>query len=977
MSYLYDILKFKNMQLRSANNHYGRQPFETTVFSQIFANTEKNTRIYFSTTIYKLPADFDINHLPTKKTADYCLSHFDFMQNCVLDFDSKKDKAKNPVEESLIEVTTAVLTLARNMQTAGFRLNKDFFVYFTGRAGYRLVIPADVIGADFECGQFDIAEAAMKYFAHELIKRYAAGESQECLTACLDNASFTKDRIMLTGYSLNSKPGGMLSFFFDENDLNAGIDLEAVRTKSKAITAGETPKLDFAGLSLEKNNALSAIFTEALDRAHKDEALPKKKKLRSEKSSDTFTSSDDAVANSVPPASDQQAQSDSSNSKKTNPFECRCIKYIIENCEKLEAAGKERFQYCMYPAILVIKFGGRESLMEFNEKIAEKVRPGLNSRNKAEEWTRKTYDTLKDRPIACHSVKGDPQSGKEGIIGIVDNLNHNFELVGENGFRCDMNCPLYPKAITRRPHLTDLNRWALDYIFTYNVITYLNEFYRYIPEFGYYVKYEEALLEKEISRYLNVFFTEAHKNNIIAKIRASSTITKPVHEDNELCLNNGILNVETDILQPHTPTKHFFGKIDASYDPNGPEPQSELMDKFLNGMFPEKHHKERLDVLLEYFGYTLTTSTKYQLAVILASNGCSGKTTLARIWIKILRELATCLDGIAKVVDTRWGEELKNKTLCYVDEVNSTEFMSDGILKSRITGGTISYDTKYVKTNNFESTVKFIFGSNLEGINTTDFSYGFTRRFIIIEFPINFDHPEYKSKRIMDAETIIGNDPAAKNRLFYLALQGLKRLSARGKFEISPEWQARQQELLQTNNIYLEFARNFLYYQPGQRTFRPDVYRHAKAYAKDNGKMIKSARHFWHEVERVSKCSLSKDKPHTHYFKSNGQEHLKNIVLKGITLGYTDKLEYINEKSGETFNAENPLAIKPDDVSVTEMSYAEYMKKTNRSMETATSTDNPDPLFNAEKSVFDSEAEGNQDGNFAAIMNARSAPNEF
>jgi len=394
-------------------------------------------------------------------------------------------------------------------------------------------------------------------------------------------------------------------------------------------------------------------------------------------------------------------------------------------------------------------------------------------------------------------------------------------------------------------------------------------------------------------------------------------------------------------------------------------------------MFPEVQHKERLDVLLEYLGYTLTTSTKHQIALLMTSNGNSGKTTLLRIWIKILRERATCLDCIAKVVDTRWGEMLKNRTLCYVDEINSAEFLSDGILKSRISGGTISYDTKYEKTASFESTVKFIFGSNLEGINTTDFSYGFTRRFIIIEFPVDFDSPEYKAKKILDADIIIGNDPAAKNRLLYLALQGLRRLSARGKFEISPEWQARQQELLQTNNIYLEFARNFLYYQPGKRTFRPDVYKHAQAYAKDNGKMIKSARHFWHEIERVSKCNLSKDKPHTHYFKSNGAEHVKNIVLKGIGLSYTGKLEYIGEMSGESNNSENPLAIKSNDVAITEMSYAEFMKKTNHSEETATVADNPDPLFNAEKSVFDSETEGNQNGNFSAIMNARSAPSEF
>jgi hypothetical protein len=229
----------------------------------------------------------------------------------------------------------------------------------------------------------------------------------------------------------------------------------------------------------------------------------------------------------------------------------------------------------------------------------------------------------------------------------------------------------------------------------------------------------------------------------------------------------------------------------------------------------------------------------------------------------------------------------------------------------------------------------------------------------------------------MDAETIISNDPAAKNRLLYLALQGLRRLSARGKFEISPEWQARQQELLQTNNIYLEFARNFLYYQPGKRAFRIEVYKHAQAYAKDNGKMIKSARHFWHEIERVSKCNLSKDKPHTHYYKSNGREYVKNIVVKGISLSYQGKLEYIGEMSGESINSENPLAIKSNDVSITEMSYAEFMKKTNHSTETTAAQDNPDPLFNTEKSVFDSETESNQNGDFAAIMNARSAPSEF
>ncbi|MEZ7892703.1 MAG: hypothetical protein QMC67_13240 [Candidatus Wallbacteria bacterium] len=253
---------YRYYQLQRIDN--SQKLIEVSAATQIYNNDTQDTTICYSTTAYKIPNDVDINLIPAENINEYCLDNFDFQQNCVLNFDIKKTENKTHYEEKLNNLTSCIVKLAKNMQNEGWQLNKDFFVYFNGNDGYKLIIPATVIGTEYKCGEFKKAQLDMEHIADNIINLCGYQVTND-LNSWLNKTSFEKGYVVLTGYSVNLKENGMLSFFLDSGDLSANIDLNMIRKKSKNIMTNKAKKIDFSSLKLEKNERLlSAIFKNSI-----------------------------------------------------------------------------------------------------------------------------------------------------------------------------------------------------------------------------------------------------------------------------------------------------------------------------------------------------------------------------------------------------------------------------------------------------------------------------------------------------------------------------------------------------------------------------------------------------------------------------------------------------------------------------------------------------------------------------------------
>lgn len=100
-----------------------------------------------------------------------------------------------------------------------------------------------------------------------------------------------------------------------------------------------------------------------------------------------------------------------------------------------------------------------------------------------------------------------------------------------------------------------------------------------------------------------------------------------------LPMRNGLLNLVTGKLRPHTPRLFCTYAADFDYDPQAREPGRWL--EFLYDIWPK--NPEKIACLQQWFGYCLTADTSMQKMLLLVGPRRSGKGTIARV--------LTCLLG--------------------------------------------------------------------------------------------------------------------------------------------------------------------------------------------------------------------------------------------------------------------------------------------------------------------------------------------
>ncbi|MEB6241873.1 phage/plasmid primase, P4 family [Staphylococcus gallinarum] len=373
-------------------------------------------------------------------------------------------------------------------------------------------------------------------------------------------------------------------------------------------------------------------------------------------------------------------------------------------------------------------------------------------------------------------------------------------------------------------------------------------------------------------------------NEVFHKLKAlCSQNVKAEASSKYIGVKNGVFNLETKRLEPFSERLVITSKIDTNYDPNA---QSDLLESFIRDVSDDNKDIESL--LYQMVGYTLYSNNKFGVAFYLYSNGSNGKSSVMHIINNLVGDEHVTSLSIKELTDKFTKAHLYGSHLNLTDDVDTDAIINNtGILKSLITGERINAQLKYGSPFDFVPRAKIILAGN-ELFATSDDSYGFFRRLIIVPMTRTFDNVNHNKDPFVLEKL---NNDNVKSALLNKALNGLmEAINDNGITEpkISKEYKAQYR----TDNSPI---RQFIVYSEEQyislflgRT-TSKAYKNYKEWCLENGFKPVDSNKFGRELKRIgysSKVSkLPRERKSIRFYTNSGDS----------TLIYNDKGEFIKE----------------------------------------------------------------------------------
>lgn len=239
-----------------------------------------------------------------------------------------------------------------------------------------------------------------------------------------------------------------------------------------------------------------------------------------------------------------------------------------------------------------------------------------------------------------------------------------------------------------------------------------------------------------------------------------------------IVVDNGIYWWRDDQLEGHTPALGAMTKLPIVHDPIAvPHAFNEWLGQVLGGDEDMRRH------VWEVLGYLLMTGNPLQKIFLLHGEGGNGKGTLLRVIRAILGRASYSSVSLHQLVDDRFATSGLYGKIANISGDLSARFLADPQVLKEITGGdSISASRKFGQSFEFVPYAVPVFASN-EYFRTSDSSIGWRRRWEVIEFTQRVgEQGGFDEQNLFDESAGI----------FNLAMEGLRRLMDRGRFE-SPQ----------------------------------------------------------------------------------------------------------------------------------------------------------------------------------------------
>ncbi|HUS51822.1 MAG TPA: phage/plasmid primase, P4 family [Candidatus Paceibacterota bacterium] len=315
----------------------------------------------------------------------------------------------------------------------------------------------------------------------------------------------------------------------------------------------------------------------------------------------------------------------------------------------------------------------------------------------------------------------------------------------------------------------------------------------WIYDNGIYKPNGMSYIQEAVREFIGKAYTPQRANKIIAKIEVDTMIDTDEFFNSmyldEICVENGILNLKTKEIYDFTPEKIFFNKLPIKYNPEATCP---YINKFFEEILKDKEDKI---VLYELIGFCLHKEYFIEKAFMFVGDGRNGKGKTLSLIKNFLGAENTCSVRLTQMEPQNTALcELHNRLVNLAGDLNNTALKDTGLLKEITARDSVQVKRKYLRDLIFTNYAKIVFACN-ELPRVYDMSLGFWSRWVLLEFPYNF-LPQSEIDLKTEEEKIICKlqDPNVLNKiitpgelsgLLNESIKGLDRLKENKNFSYS------------------------------------------------------------------------------------------------------------------------------------------------------------------------------------------------
>jgi len=338
----------------------------------------------------------------------------------------------------------------------------------------------------------------------------------------------------------------------------------------------------------------------------------------------------------------------------------------------------------------------------------------------------------------------------------------------------------------------------------------------YVYHNGIYISNGEAVIKTEVERILGKEANTYRVNEVTNHIKRGTYIDRKSIETHPelLCLQNGILNIRTLELMPHTPDIIFLNKIPVSYNPDADCPK-------IKQFFEQVLYAEDIPTMQELFGYCLYRSYPIHKAAMFIGDGSNGKSTTINVLLKFLGIENVSSKELRELVNDRFAVfDLYGKLANACAEITSEALKHTGIFKALTGQDLITAARKFKGSLSFVNYAKLIFSANKLPM-TGDKSYAFYRRWVLLSFPNTFEG-ENADPNILEKLTT----PEELSGLLNWALEGLHRLLKNGDFTYGKTVEEVQEQYEELSDPLYAYVKEHLEVSHGEAIAKDELYEH-------------------------------------------------------------------------------------------------------------------------------------------------------
>ncbi|MBC8503151.1 MAG: hypothetical protein H8D35_08540, partial [Nitrosopumilus sp.] len=356
--------------------------------------------------------------------------------------------------------------------------------------------------------------------------------------------------------------------------------------------------------------------------------------------------------------------------------------------------------------------------------------------------------------------------------------------------------------------------------------------------------------------------TSHSRHEVINKIKAQtySELEKFDLDPNLITVENGILNLETLELSPHTPKHLSRVLLPVEYTkPKSKDIEKNLKDtlfwKYLKASFTVngKFKKKEFQTVLEIIASPIIKRHVDEKAFMFLGGGENGKSVcLGYIQSLIGKDNVSniALQDIAE--DKFLRANLVGKSANIFPDLEQNELRHTGKVKAITSNEGIEVQKKHQQGFTLYPFCKLLFSCN-RFPKVFDQSQGFFRRWIIVKWERDFENDPARIEYLKEK---LDENQEEKNLVFSSIVAIANRLNKDGKFTHSKDWKEIQKEWNENADPIDDFATNWIVDSEGHKTKR-ETYHFYKKVMIEKGEIPKGIGQFskafaeYYEEDRV------------------------------------------------------------------------------------------------------------------------------